>query len=100
MSVENADSNRGRCGSLITAALGVKATKGCFRPFVLLTFPVKGVPQSCVLTCCMLTVRVSMLLLLGVVIIFLSEGVKDTTALDGGVVIVVLHVMQCIRSLS
>ena len=30
-----------------------------------------------------------MVLLLGVVIIVLSEGVKDTTALDGGVVIVV-----------
>ena len=72
MSVENAGSNRGRCGSLIIAALGVKATKGCFRSFVLLTFPVKGVPQSCVLTCCMLTVRVAMLLLLGVVIIVLS----------------------------
>jgi hypothetical protein len=41
-----------------------------------------------------------MLLLLGVVIIILSEGVKDTTALNEGVVIVVLHVMQCIRSLS
>jgi hypothetical protein len=41
-----------------------------------------------------------MLLLLGVVIIVLSEGVKDTTALDGGVVIDVLHVMQCVRSLS
>ena len=41
-----------------------------------------------------------MVLLLGVVIIVLSEGVKDTTALDGGVVIDVLHVMQCVRSLS
>ena len=28
------------------------------------------------------------------------EGVKDTTALDGGVAIDVLHVMQCVRSLS
>ena len=41
-----------------------------------------------------------MLLLLGVVIIVLSEGVKDTTALDGGVIIFVLHVMQCVRLLS
>ena len=28
------------------------------------------------------------------------EGVKDTTALDGGVAIDVLHVMPCVRSLS
>ena len=41
-----------------------------------------------------------MVLLLGVVIIVLSEGVKDTTALDRGVVIDVLHVMQRVRSLS
>ena len=100
MSVENAGSNLGRCGSLITAVRGVKTTKGGFPAFVVWTFPVKGVHQSCVLTCCRLTVRVLMLLLLGVVIIVLSEGVKDTTALNEGVVIVVLHVMQCIRSLS
>ena len=41
-----------------------------------------------------------MLLSLDAVVIVLSEGVKDTTALDEGVVIVVLHVMQCVRSLS
>jgi hypothetical protein len=41
-----------------------------------------------------------MLLSLGAVVIVLSEGVKDTTALDEGVVIVVLYVMQCVRSLS
>ena len=41
-----------------------------------------------------------MLLSLEAVVIVLSDGVKDTTALDEGVVIVVLHVMQCVRSLS
>ena len=41
-----------------------------------------------------------MVLLLGVVIIVLSEGVKDTTALDGGVIINILRVMQCVQSLS
>ena len=45
-----------------------------------------GFQKSCVLTCCVLTVRVSMLLSLDAVVIVLSEGVKDTTALDEGVV--------------
>ena len=101
MSFESAGNNRGRYGSLITAVGVIKTTKWCGCSFfVVLTFPVKGVHRSCVLTSCTLTVRVSMVLLLGVVIIVLSEGVKDTTALDGGVVIDVLHVMQCVRSLS
>ena len=41
-----------------------------------------------------------MVLLLGVVIIVLSEGVKDTTALDGGVIIFVLHVMQAMCAVA
>ena len=41
-----------------------------------------------------------MILSLDAVVIVLGDGVKDTTALDEGVVIVVPHVMQCVWLLS